>query len=184
MYPFLRMAKEIFVHRGAAPLAMGEVHVSHHICWPWDLDFWFELNNGRTLTLYDLGRIPLANRMGLIRAIRENKWGLTVAGTSVRYRRRIRMFENFEIHSHALGWDHRFLYLEQSIWIKGHCANQALYRTAVTGPDGIINPAKVAAAMGAAEQSPTLPAWVQNWIKAEDSRPWPPENLLENNAPA
>jgi len=176
MYPFIRMAKELIVHRGAAPLAMGEVHVSHHICWPWDLDFWFELNNGRTLTLYDLGRIPLANRMGLIGAIRDNKWGLTVAGTSVRYRRRIRMFQKFEIHSRALGWDKRFLYLEQSIWIKGHCANQALYRTAVTGPDGIVDPAKVAVVMGHGEQSPELPQWVQNWIKAEDTRPWPPEN--------
>jgi len=24
-----------------------------------------------------------------------------------------------------------------------------------------------------------LPEWVQNWIKAEDSRPWPPENLAK-----
>ena len=176
MYPFLRMAKELIVHRNAPPLPMGKAHISHHICWPWDLDFWFELNNGRTLTLYDLGRIPLAKRMGLIRAIKANKWGLTVAGTSVRYRRRVRMFQKFEIHSRALGWDNRFLYLEQSIWTKGHCANQALYRTAVTGPEGIVDPAKVAVAMGEDPQSPALPEWVENWIKADSSRPWPPEN--------
>lgn len=176
MYPFLRMAKELIVHRNSPPLPMGETHVSHHICWPWDLDFWLELNNGRTLTLYDLGRIPLAKRMGLVTAIRENKWGLTVAGTSVRYRRRIRAFQKFEIHSRALGWDKRFLYLEQSIWTKGHCANQALYRTAITGPDGIVDPAKAAGAMGLPPQSPQLPEWVQNWITADASRPWPPEN--------
>ena len=176
MYPFFRMAKELIVHRNASPLPMGEAHVSHHICWPWDLDFWLELNNGRTLTLYDLGRIPLANRMGLIGAIRKNKWGLTVAGVSVRYRQRIRMFQKFEIHSRAIGWDKRFLYLEQSIWSKGHCANQALYRTAITGPDGIVDPVLVAAAMGLEAQSPELPQWVQNWIKAEDTRPWPPKN--------
>ena len=179
MYPFFRMAKELIVHRNAPPLKMGEVHVSNHICWPWDLDFWFELNNGRTLTLYDLGRIPLASRIGLIRAIRDNGWGLTVAGTSVRYRRRVRMFQRFQIHSRALGWNNRFLYLEQSIWTRGHCANQALYRTAVTGPDGIVDPAKVGVAMGVGETSPELPEWVQNWIKAEDSRPWPPENLVK-----
>ena len=176
MYPFFRMGKEIILHLNAAPLEMGQVHVSHHICWPWDLDFWFELNNGRTLMLYDLGRIPLATRMGVIGAIRKNKWGLTVAGVAVRYRRRIRMFQKFEMHSRALGWDRRFLYLDQSIWINGQCANQALYRTAVTGPDGIISPAKVALEMGAKGPSPALPEWVQNWIKAEDSRPWPPEN--------
>lgn len=176
MYPFFRMAKEIIIYRNAPSLRMGEPHVSQHICWPWDLDFWFELNNGRTLTLYDLGRIPLAKRMGLIGAISKNKWGLTVAGVSVRYRRRIRMFQKFEIHSQALGWDKRFLYLEQSIWSKGYCANQALYRTAITGPDGIVDPRHVAEAMGLDAQSPELPQWVQNWIKAEETRPWPPEN--------
>ena len=178
MYPFIRMAKELFVHRNASPLKIGQAHVSNHICWPWDLDFWMELNNGRTLTLYDLGRIPLANRMGLIKAIRSNKWGLTVAGTSVRYRRRVRIFQKFKIQSRAIGWDNRFLYLEQSIWTKGHCANQALYRTAITGPDGIVDPAIVAVAMGVEGPSPALPEWVQNWITAEASRPWPPENQI------
>lgn len=179
MYPFIRMAKELIVHRNASHLSVGEPHVSRHICWPWDLDFWLELNNGRTLTLYDLGRIPLAKRMGLLKALSNNKWGLTVAGTSVRYRRRIRIFQKFEIHSRAMGWDDRFLYLEQTIWTKGHCANQALYRTAVTGPDGIMDPAKVAVAMGMDAQSPELPEWVQNWITADASRPWPPEMHAE-----
>ena len=121
----------------------------------------------------------LAKRMGLIRALKENNWGLTVAGVSVRYRRRVRVFQKFEIHSRAVGWDERFLYLEQSIWTRGHCANQALYRTAVTGPDGIVNPKNVAVAMGVDSQSPTLPVWVENWIKADGSRPWPPENQAQ-----
>jgi len=28
--------------------------------------------------------------------------------------------------------------------------------------------------MGATEDSPPLPDWVQAWIAAEDARPWPP----------
>ncbi len=175
MYPFFRMAKELFVHRKAPALDLTDAHVSHHICWPWDLDFWFELNNGRTLTLYDLGRIPLARRLGLIKALKDNKWGLTVAGVSVRYRARIRVFQKFEIHSRALGWDERFLYLEQSIWRNGECANQALYRTAVTSPGGIVPPKEMAIAIGKDPESPALPDWVKHWIAAEASRPWPPK---------
>lgn len=179
MYPFLRLAKELFVHRNDPPLKMGETHVSNHICWPWDLDFWMELNNGRTLTLYDLGRIPMAKRVNLLKAISENKWGLAVAGASVRYRKRVLMFQKFQIHSRAIGWDDRFLYIEQSIWTKGECANQALYRAAVTSQDGIVPPEKVAVAMGVGTQSPQLPEWVQNWVAAEASRPWPPKNHLQ-----
>ena len=31
-----------------------------------------ELNNGRTLTLFDLGRIPMARRMGLDKVLAQN----------------------------------------------------------------------------------------------------------------
>ena len=65
MYPLIRFAKELVKFRNAPKLGPLDAHVSTHMCWPWDLDPWIELNNGRTLTLYDLGRIPLAVRTGL-----------------------------------------------------------------------------------------------------------------------
>ena len=176
MYPFFRMAKELYVHRNDPQLDINGMHVSHHMCWPWDLDLWMELNNGRTLTLFDLGRIPLARRTGLVDVIGRNKWGMTVAGVSVRYRQRIRLFRRIEMRSRALGWDERFMYLEQSMWNRrGQCTTHGLYRMAVTSAHGIVAPAKVAAAMGVDEISPTLPDWVQAWIDAEAMRPWPPK---------
>ncbi|EIE49808.1 thioeseterase [Salipiger aestuarii] len=175
MYPFIRMAKEMAKFRNADPLGVNGMHVSHHTCWPWDIDLWRELNNGRTLTLYDLGRIPLATRTGLIGVLKREGWGLTVAGACVRYRRRIRVFETFEMRSHIVGWDARFIYLEQSMWRQdGICANHAVYRGAITGPGGIVPPTQVLTAMGHDTQSPPLPEFVQKWIDAEDVRPWPP----------
>ncbi len=176
MYPFLRMTKELWKFRNAPALAPGEVHVSRHICWPWDLDMWRELNNGRTLTLYDLGRIPMAHRAGLIRVLRENRWAMAVAGVSVRYRKRVRGFERLEMRSRLLGWDARFFYLEQGLWNRaGDCAGHALYRMAVTGPGGIVTPGEVTSALGLEPESPHLPGWVHAWIRAETERPWPPE---------
>jgi hypothetical protein len=60
MFPFFRLILEFMIAWRRSPLALGETHVSHHRCWPWDVDFMLELNNGRTLTLLDLGRMPLA----------------------------------------------------------------------------------------------------------------------------
>ncbi|MEX5730053.1 acyl-CoA thioesterase FadM [Rhodovulum iodosum] len=173
MYPFLRLANEFREHRNAAPLPITGTHVSHHRCWPWDLDIWRELNNGRTLTLLDLGRLPLARRMGLIDTLRREGWGLTMAGVSVRYRRRVRVFDRIEMKSRLLGWDERFFYIEQGMWVRGTCANHALYRAAVTDETGLLAPVRVAAAMGVAG-SPDLPGWVAAWIAAEAERPWPP----------
>jgi hypothetical protein len=64
MYPFIRLAKELVVHRNAPRLALGETHVTDALCWPWDIDMWMELNNGRTLTMMDLGRVVMFQRMG------------------------------------------------------------------------------------------------------------------------
>ncbi|UWP98684.1 acyl-CoA thioesterase [Aliiroseovarius crassostreae] len=175
MYPFLRMIKELAKNANASPLPVTGTHVSHHRCWPWDLDLWRELNNGRTLTLYDLGRIPLAGRTGLTRVLLKNRWGLTMAGASVRYRKRIKMFERVEMHSRLVGWDDRFFYVEQSMWKGDDCANQIVYRSAVTDRNGIVSTDRVREALGHVDRPPQLPSWVQAWIDADAMRPWPPE---------
>jgi acyl-CoA thioesterase FadM len=175
MYPFVRLAKEALKHRNAPALPLLGTHVSHHICWPWDIDPWMEMNNGRVLTLYDLGRIPLAQRTGLVRVLKANGWGLTVAGNSVRYRRRVQAFQRFEMRSRCIGWDARFFYMEQSMWRGGECTNQMLLRAAVISAQGMVAPERAAAALGHSGPAPDLPAWVQAWITADATRPWPPQ---------
>ena len=175
MYPFIRLAKELWQVGKMPRIGVEDTHVSRHRCWPWDIDMWMELNNGRTLTLLDLGRIPLAKRAGLFDALKANRWGLTMAGVSVRYRRRILPFEAFTMKSRMVCWDDKFFYLEQCmIKNSGEVANHALYRAAVTDKSGIVSPARVATAMEYSKPSPKIPAWVANWIDADASRPWPP----------
>ena len=175
MYPFFRFGLELALARRAGPLPLDGVHVSHHRCWPWDLDPWRELNNGRTLTLYDLGRIPLALRTGLVAALRANRWGITVAGASVRYRRRVRAFRRIEMRSAFVGHDARFLYVHQAMFAGGEALSSVLIRAAVTAPQGIVPTERVLAAIDRAGKLPALPAWVAEWVAAEAHRPWPPE---------
>lgn len=175
MYPFIRMGWQFWRHRNDPPLAFTGTHVSEHVCWPWDLDFWRELNNGRALTLYDLGRLPMARRVGLIAVLRREGWGLTVAGSSTRYRRRVRAFDRITMKTRAAGWDARFLYMEQSMWRRdGECASHVLIRAAFTGPEGIVPPRRVAEAAGHDGPDIAPPRWVADWIEADAGRPWPP----------
>jgi acyl-CoA thioesterase FadM len=174
MYPFLRMFKELTRARRMPPLGLFDAHVSHHLCWPWDLDPWVELNNGRTLTIFDLGRLPLGLRTGIHKHLKAKGWGFTVAGSSVRYRRRVTMFSKLVTHSRCIGWDERFLYTEQSMWKGDECTSHVLIRSAIVSKAGIVPPAELAKAAGVAPDSPALPDWVQDWIKAEAVRPWPP----------
>ena len=175
MYPLVRMLKALVMVRKAPRIGLLETHVSHHICWPWDLDPWVELNNGRTLTLFDLGRIPLAVLTGLADPLRERGWGFTAAGNSVRYRKRVRMFDRLEMRSRCIGWDDRFIYMEQSMWKRGECTSHMLLRSAIASKDGIVPPAKVLEVLGQNAESPALPDWVAAWIAADALRPWPPQ---------
>ncbi len=176
MYPIVRFAKELIKFRNAPPLAAGETHVSHHRVWLWDLDPWRELNNGRTLTLYDLGRIPFALRSGMNRVMKEHQWGLTVAGSVVRYRKRLTHMMKVEMRTRLMGCDEKFIYIEQSLWTEdGACANHASLRTAVIHKRKLVPTAEVIAALGQDPAALALPDWVQGLFEHENARPWPPE---------
>ncbi len=185
MFPIVRLIKDLLVARRMPPLDLTDTHVSRHICWPWDLDIWMELNNGRAMTLYDLGRTMLAQRVGLIGALRSRRWGMTVAGTTVRFRRRIRGFERFEMRSRAVAWDDRFIYLEQSMWkSNGDCASHVMLRTAITDAKGIVSPQEVLKTIGRTDNAtPQMPDWIKAWCEADAGRPWPPMMPTETVVP-
>lgn len=175
MYPLLRMIWQLLSATRKSKLPYDGTHISQHICWPWDLDFMLELNNGRTLTLYDLGRMPLGLRIGLMGALRRNKWSMTVAGSTPRYRRRVRIFDKVTMKSRGVGWDDKFIYVEQSMWLKnGECASHVLIRSAVTNNNGIVPADEVAKACGYTGPRIAPPQWVRNWCDADGTRPWPP----------
>ncbi len=173
MYPVLRFAKEVLSNRTAARTGLFDTHVTRHLIWPVDIDMWMELNNGRTLTLFDLGRFALLSRTGLVGALRRQGWVGTVAGATIRYRRRVQMFQKVEVRSRILGWGERFIYMEQAMYRQGTCTGHALFRVAVTDRTRLVPTAELAPALGTGA-SPPLPDWVRAWSDAEDRRPWPP----------
>ena len=90
MYPWIRFAREMIRARRLGPLAPGEVHRTTLICWPWDIDVQMEMNNGRILTLFDVGRVPMFWRTGAVSRMQKLGWYGTIAGSAIRYRRRCR----------------------------------------------------------------------------------------------
>ncbi len=174
MYPFVRMAFELSRHRKSDRLTLGETHVTPIRIWPWDIDPFMELNNGRQLTLMDLGRFGTLQRLSVPRLLRENGWWGAVAGSTVRYRRRITVFQKLQLRSRILGWDDRFIYFEQALWRKDECCAHAVIRIAVTGGKGIVPTPQIAKAFDFPSESPVMPDWVQAWARAEQIRTWPP----------
>ncbi len=174
MYPFLGVAIRGLLASRQPGLKPEERQTSHYICKPWDLDHWGEMNHGRIMTLSDMALFPFAVRTGLFRILMKRGWALTMAGCTVRFRKRIRLFERLEFTATCLGHDERFFYLYVIASHKGVAKSAVLYRGAVRGKDGAIPFDEVLSAGGVENTLPPLPDWVKAWIAAEDQRPWPP----------
>jgi acyl-CoA thioesterase FadM len=138
-----------------------------------DMDLYPEVNNGRQLTLMDLGRIDVAARTGLMRVIRERRWNLVAGGSSIRYRRRLPLWARFTLRTEVIGHDERWFYFLQEMYRGETICSSALIKAGVRNRAGLIAASEVTAAMGRPDWNPPLPDWVIAWIAAEGQRPWP-----------
>lgn len=179
MYPYLRLTNLIvksslkIKKKGNISLTdQTEYHFRANLS---DIDNYLEMNNGRILTLFDLGRADFAIRVGLGKKLLTNGWGLVVAGSTVQYRKRIRAFNHVTIKTHIAAIDEKWFYIEQSMWVKDQCANTALLRTAVTSlkTGKPIKTDKVLSALGYDDIALPPSEWVQAWIDADKLRPFP-----------
>lgn len=180
MYPYFRLAKLLLRSRFRRPLQFDELGELPMRVWPGDLDAYPEQNNGRHLTLMDLGRYDFAVRCGLYSAVRRRKWAFMIAGSSARFRHRLRPFQRYTLCSKPLGHDGRFFYFHQFTVSGGFgdrprmTHSSALIRGALVGSNGLVPIAEVLAEMGQPNWNPPLPDWVSAWTEAEEKRPWPP----------
>ncbi len=104
----------------AAPLpGMGSVSRIKLRVWPGDLDISLHVNNGRYLTLMDVGRFNLILRTGTLRILRANGWLPVMAGASIHFRRELRLWQPFWLESEVVSWDEDWFLFEHRILVKG-----------------------------------------------------------------
>ncbi|WP_296404463.1 acyl-CoA thioesterase [Psychrobacter sp.] len=180
MYPFYRYTKSII--KAIAATKKGEtidLEDTAEIqirCSLTDIDNFIEMNNGRVLTLYDFGRTDFAIRSGLGKKLLEKRWGLVVAGSTIQYRKRIRPFDLVTIKTHIAAIDERWVYMEQSMWVKGKPCSTALLRTGVTKGGKVIDTQEILDALGQSDLKLLATGYVAEWIESEADRPWPPRS--------
>lgn len=174
MYPFRRQILESLRAARLPPLQPGEAHRHRFRVMPWDIDPFGDFNNGRIVTLTDIGRIALAQRMGLIAAMRRRRWGLAMAGSAPQYRRRVTVWERCETVTRLVARDARFVYIDHVLLAGGEPAAQVMCRTVLTEGRRLLPTQVVCDELGAPDWNPPKPAWVEAWIAAEALRPWPP----------
>lgn len=161
---------------------------------PNDLDINVHMNNGRYLTIMDLGRMDLMMRSGMMGQSREKGWMPVLGSATIRYRQPLKPLQKFTLESRILGWEDKWFYIEQKFIAasgknKGSIAAYAVVKGAfVNAKTGKAEKVEaVMDAIGYTGKSPEIPLHIRHYIAAEDtlraatSAPPKPESHAPNN---
>lgn len=135
---------------------LGEARLRFHVMLH-DLDFNLHVNNARYLSLMDLGRVDLLNRLGLARLAFRGRWLPVLGGVTIRYHRPLQLFQAFDLVTSIVGWDDKWFYLEQRFERAGKPVATAYARALLRGPDGSVPSRRVLEALNVSLDSPPLP---------------------------
>ncbi len=150
------------------PADMTQIHRLRLKVFPNDLDTNFHVNNGRYLTLLDLGRLDLLLRAGLFFPFVRRGWKPVVASVSLRFKRSLKIFETFEIQTRLVSWDKTWLYFEQKMLVENKLACHILIKGVILGPKGKI-PSEVLIKMAKIKSSAEeLPEHFSKWLESEE----------------
>ncbi|MEV7694613.1 thioesterase family protein [Microbacterium sp. NPDC089189] len=162
----LALSRRKFRRHGAMnSLDVGRIRLT---TLPTDLDVVGHMNNGRYLSLFDLGRFDLLMRTGLWDLMRERGWYPVVANATISFRRSLQPWQRFVIESRVIAADERAVYLEHRAVVKGDIYARLVVRGRfVRRAGGVLPIAELFEAIG---QDPAeIPApeeWMLRW--AED----------------
>jgi YbgC/YbaW family acyl-CoA thioester hydrolase len=121
---------------------------------PNDLDIFMHMNNGRYLTIMDLGRTDLLVRSGFFAEARKRGWYPVVGTATIDYKKSLELFERYTLSTRLISWDDRWFYIEQQ-FIKGdRVAASAKVKAMMRSKNGIVTPREALAAINYYEPSP------------------------------
>lgn len=143
--------------------------------WPHDLDLSLHMNNGRYLTLMDLGRLDVMVRSGLWREVLRDKWTPIASAITVRFQRELRPFQKFRLDTKLLCWDASLVVMEQTFLIEGgprdgQTAARALFKGGLYDRKErkFVQIAQLMTLLGVSEISPPATPEVEAFLHADD----------------
>ncbi len=173
---WLRLLWLLLTARRRGPVSLlRESSTLNFRVWPHDLDLSFHLNNGRYLTLMDLGRLDTMVRSGLWREVMRHKWTPIASAITIRFQRELRPFQPFRLDTKLLCWDASLVVMEQIFVIDGgprdgQVAARALFKGGLYDRKTrkFVEIAQLMALLGVSETSPPATSEVEAFLHADD----------------
>lgn len=106
---------------------------------PNDLDLNWHMNNGRYLTLMDLGRIDFMQRIDLLNTVIKNKWFPVLSASQMTFLRPLKLFERYTLHTSLEHWDEKWYVISQRFERNGKVYAIGKVRGLFRDKDGTVN---------------------------------------------
>jgi len=169
VFPWLRTIRVGFSLIGQSQVDLLATTRIRLRVWPNDLDLNMHVNNGRYLTLADIGRMHWFARAGLMGVARQQKAFPVVGDAIAKFRRELKAFEAFEIHTRMIGWDHKWGFIEHRFIRDNRVLGVVAIRGVFKGPNGPVDPNVFLAALSHSTPSPPLPDWANSFHSSCES---------------
>jgi acyl-CoA thioesterase FadM len=138
--------------------------------WPNDLDPFWHMNNGRYLTIMDLGRLDYLIKAGLVSIMHKLGWGYALGSSEVQYIKPLLPFQKYELKTKVVCWDDKWFYKEQRFVSNGKTMAVGLVKVLLRGKKGNVPTKEVLEAIGAKLESPEPPVQAKLWREMEKKR--------------
>lgn len=143
--------------------------------WPHDLDISFHMNNGRYLTLMDLGRLDVMVRSDLWRQVLRYRWTPIASAVTVRFQRELRLFQKFRLETRLLCWGTNLVVMEQTFVLDGgprdgQTSARALFKGGLYDrkEKKFVEISRLMNLLGVSEVSPPATPEVEAFLHADD----------------
>lgn len=131
--------------------------------WPHDCDLNLHMNNGRYLSLMDLGRLHLLGQMGLLGVLVRRRWAPVLAGAEINYIRPLAPFAAFDLTSRIAYWDDKYFFVEQGFSVAGRLCAHATVKGLFVAKRVPVPTAAVMAVLPQAPTRPPMPPRLAHW---------------------
>src|SRR5690606_25630357 len=150
--------------RAESPLGIWDTSRASFRVNPADLDVQRHMNNGRYLSIMDLGRMDLMLRSGFWKKVTDAGWYPVVAGQTITYRRSLTLGQRFDLATRVIGHDERWIYMEQVFRRGGTVIADAVVRARfLRTSGGSVDVSEVLELVGQPPEGTELPDWVRDW---------------------
>lgn len=164
---YFRLIRTLLVALLRPRLGILDESVTSFRVWPNDLDLNLHMNNGRYLTIMDLGRVDLIVRVGLLRLLVRRRWVPVVGMATIRFRKSLRPFRKYRLTTRVVCWDDKWTYLEQRFEAGGEILAQAYVKTVFRAGKRTLRSREVLRALDQEQRSPPMPSAIEALKLAE-----------------